>query len=97
VASSAPAETPEGHNVGFGEKYVDWSAQTTDTGATRMFYLAPIDVDPIAQIPERRQFALLNYVVLGSTMRGSELVEFATQEKRPKAFSIHNVDHPGTS
>jgi DNA-directed RNA polymerase beta subunit len=86
-----PAETPEGHNVGFVKNMSIGALVTvaTDTLAIERIMLNSIDVDSERKIPDGN-LVMLNYVVLGSTMNGAKLVEMLRQK-------MDGVFHPHTS
>jgi DNA-directed RNA polymerase II subunit RPB2 len=86
-----PAETPEGHNVGFVKNMSIGALVTvaTDTLAIERIMLNSIDVDSRAKIPDGGNLVMLNYVVLGSTMNGAKLVEMLRQKKMDGVFHPH--------
>jgi DNA-directed RNA polymerase beta subunit len=88
VGVFCPAETPEGHNVGFVKNMSIGALVTTDTDRENVL-LNSIDVDPEPKIPDGGNLVMLNYVVLGSTMRGSKLVECSARKKTEGIFHPH--------
>jgi DNA-directed RNA polymerase II subunit RPB2 len=88
-----PAETPEGHNVGFVKNMAVGAMVTvaSDTVLLEQIVASVITVDPVARIPRGGVLVLLNYVVVGSTLDGAGVVGELRRRK------LEGVIHPHTA